>query len=179
MQKWKVLDSEYLYKTAHGNLRKDKCLLENDLVIEQYHVNEFADWVNAVVMTKKQEVILVKQYRHGGNDFFYEVPAGVAEEGESNTQAIKREVLEETGFQSDTEPIWLGEFFVNPATQNNKVISYFIPDAYPASAQNLDATENIEVHKIPIIELEKRINNGEILQMFSNFAFLLAKKHIN
>ncbi len=112
MQKWKVLNSQYLYQTPYGNLRKDKCLAENDFVIDAYHVNEFDNWVNAVVLTEQQEIVLVKQYRHGAGDFFYEIPAGKVEAGETYAEAIEREVLEETGYKSTASPIYLGEFFV-------------------------------------------------------------------
>lgn len=178
MKKWKVLDSNYLYQTPYGNLRRDKCHLENGIVIEEYNVHEYVDWINAVVVTEDQKVILIKQYRHGAKDFFYEIPAGSGEEGETHTEAIEREVLEETGYQSKTPLIYLGEFFVNPALQNNKVISYLMLDAKAVSEQNLDETEQIEVFKYSLNEIKEMIKTKEITQMFSVLAILLAEKYI-
>lgn len=40
----------------------------------------------------------------------------------------------------------LGEFFVNPATQTNKVISYLFTNAELVTKQDLDDTEVIDVH---------------------------------
>ncbi|MDQ0229025.1 hypothetical protein J2S19_000275 [Metabacillus malikii] len=72
MVKWQTLKSEYVYKTPFGNLRSDACKLPNGQIIERYYVNEYPDWVNAIVLTKEMKVVLVKQYRHGGEDFFLE-----------------------------------------------------------------------------------------------------------
>ena len=176
MKKWKTVETSYLYKTPFGNLREDTCQLPNGLVIEGYHVNEFVDWVNAIVMTQNREIILVKQYRYGADDFFLEIPAGAPEEGELPEEAIVREVKEETGYISSKTPICLGSFFVNPATQNNKVTSYLIEDAYQAFEQELDSTEEIEVISIPIEEMDRKIEAGEITQLFSVQAYLLAKR---
>lgn len=76
MDKWTTLKSDYLYKSKFGNVRIDKCLLPNDVIIESYKVNEYIDWVNCVAVTDTNQVILVRQYRHGAGDFFYEIPAG-------------------------------------------------------------------------------------------------------
>lgn len=179
MQKWKVLERSYLYKTPHGNLRKDRCLIEDkNHIIDAYHVNEFENWVNAVVLTDQEEMVLIKQYRHGAEGFFYEIPAGKTEYRESYEQAIQREVLEETGYQTNTSPIYLGEFFVNPATQNNKVISYLMLHAVKVKEQDLDVGEVIDIFKIPFENVEKLVKTGELQQLFSVTAFCLAKNYL-
>jgi ADP-ribose pyrophosphatase len=35
----------------NGNIRRDRSGLPNGLVIDDYVVNEYSDWVNAVVVT--------------------------------------------------------------------------------------------------------------------------------
>lgn len=76
MEQWKTLNSSYLYQTTFGNLRKDTCELPTGQIIQDYYVAEYCDWVNAVVITKNLEIVLVKQYRHGAKSSFLEVPAG-------------------------------------------------------------------------------------------------------
>lgn len=179
MEKWKTISSDYHYKTPFGNLRKDKCEMPNGHVIDGYYVHEYADWVNAVVLTKDGKMVFVEQYRHPANDLFLEIPAGKMEEGETPEEAVIREVSEETGFISTEKPIFLGEFFVNPATQTNKVISFLIKEAEQVTGQQLDETEVIDVHVFPIEEVELLIKRKEITQLFSVFAYCLAKDHLN
>lgn len=88
MKKWEKLHSQYIYQTPFGNLRQDRCKLPNGDIIENYYVNEYAAWVNAIVVTKDNRVVLVEQYRHAANDFFLEVPAGKGEDNESYEAAI-------------------------------------------------------------------------------------------
>ncbi|PEJ57163.1 MULTISPECIES: NUDIX hydrolase [unclassified Bacillus (in: firmicutes)] len=178
MQKWKTLNSEYIFKTPFGNLRKDSCELPNGEIIQDYYVNEYSDWVNAIVVTKENKIVLVNQFRYAGQEFFIEIPAGKAEVNETYTEAILREVREETGYITETEPILLGEFFINPSTQNNKVISYLILDANHAFEQELDSTEFIEIKLADIDEVFAKIKNGEINQLFTVSAFYLALQHL-
>lgn len=179
MKKWEVLDSYYLYQTPYGNLRRDKCLLEDGKIIEDYNVNEFSNWVNGVVLTKDMELILTKQYRHGAEDFFYEIPAGSPEKEESYSDAISREVLEETGYTTATAPIFLGEFYVNPSVQNNKVFSFLLINAEKTSEQLLDENESIEVYKVKFDEAKEMIKNQKINQMFSVLSIYLSFEYLS
>jgi len=176
MKKWKTISSEYFYKTPFGNLRKDKCELPNGMVIDDYYINEYSNWVNAIVVTQENKIVLVEQYRYAGNDIFFEIPAGTIEENESYEEGILREVREETGFTSMTRPIKLGEFMVNPATQNNKVITYLIMDAFKEFEQDLDETENINVHLFDYDNLGDLLRTNQIkTQLFTANAYFMAK----
>lgn len=175
MKKWKTIKSAYLYKTPFGNLRQDTCQLPNGIIIDDYYVQEYADWVNAVIVTKDHQVLFVEQYRHAGQNYFLEIPAGKIEEGESHEEGIIREVREETGYISRMKPIKLGEFMVNPATQTNKVVTFLILDAYKGYEQDLDETEEIDVKLFSFDEIEEMIRNQKINQLFSVSAYYMAK----
>jgi len=180
MKKWAKLESTYLYKTPFGNLRSDKCKLPNGNIIENYYVNDFSNWVNAVVLTDDMKVVLVKQYRHAGDDFFLEIPAGIIEADETFEEGILREVREETGYISNTVPIKLGEFYVNPSTQNNKVITYLIKNAIKVSDQDLDENEEIEIVLMDFIEMGKAIKNNKIkTQLFTASAYYMVKDYLS
>lgn len=179
MDEWKTLRSEYLHKGPFGNIRKDSCELPNGMVIDDYYVNEYSDWVNAVVITKVNQIVLVEQYRHAGKDFFLEVPAGKKEGNETHEEGLIREIKEETGYTSLTEPIFLGEFMVNPATQNNKVKTFLILEAFKAYKQDLDDTEEIKVRLFDFDNFGKQIITNKIkTQLFTANAYFMAKNLI-
>jgi ADP-ribose pyrophosphatase len=179
MKTWKTIDSEYLYKTAFGNLRKDKCQLPNGIIIDEYYVNEYSDWVNAVIITKENKILLVEQYRHAAGDLFIEIPAGKIEAGETYEQGIMREIREETGYISDLEPIKIGEFMVNPATQTNKVITFLVLDAYKGFEPDLDEGEDLRILLAEFDTFCHQILKTDIkTQLFTANAVLLAKNYL-
>src|SRR5512144_2241852 len=95
VQPWKVLESNYLRK----NIRVDRCETSNGKILEPL-VFEYGTWVAVVALTKHEEVLLIKQYRHGLGKILIELPGGGAEEGEEPLAAARRELLEETGYTS-------------------------------------------------------------------------------
>lgn len=176
MQKWKTLRSDYVYETPFGNLRKEAVELPDGYVIEEFYVSEYADWINAVVLTKDGKLVLVEQYRHGGGETYLEVPAGKLEAGESDEEGILREVLEETGYTSQSKPELLGEFMVNPAVQTNKIKTYLLKDAYRADNQTLDATEEIRVVLMDFAPFGAQMRSGAVnSQLFTASAYWMAK----
>lgn len=179
MQKWKTLHSEYLYETPFGNLRKESVELPGGQVINPVYINEFEDWVNAVVLTKDKQLVLVEQYRHGGGEFYFEVPAGKLETGETGEEGVLREVLEETGYTSHASPLLLGEFMVNPAVQTNLIKTYLLVDAFKAQDPSLDATEELETVLFGFDDFGAKLQNGEVkTQLFTAAAYYMAKAHL-
>ena len=82
MNKSKCLQSTYLYQSPHGNVRLDTCRLPSGQTYP-YCVNEFPDWVNALVLTKNHKWVMVRQFRYPANDVFLEAPGGKVEKGEA------------------------------------------------------------------------------------------------
>ncbi|BAC12745.1 hypothetical conserved protein [Oceanobacillus iheyensis HTE831] len=179
MEKWKTLQSEYIHQSDFGNIRLDKCELPNGTVIEAYHVNEHPDWVNAVVITKEKEIVIVEQFRYAGNDIFFEIPAGNLEQYETHEEGIVREVLEETGYISVHQPILLGDCKVNPATQTNNMKTFLILDAVKEKEQNLDKIEDIKVHLFDFDTFGRMLwRNSVNTQLFTAYAYYMAKDYL-
>ncbi|MEK3980459.1 NUDIX hydrolase [Psychrobacillus sp. FSL K6-2836] len=179
MEQWKMLKSEYVHKSPYGNIRKDTCELPNGIVIDDYYVNEYSDWVNAIVLTKEKQMLLVEQYRHAGNDIYLEIPAGKKEKNETDEEGIIREIREETGFVSYKKPILLGEFMINPATQNNKIKTYLIVDAFKQYEQDLDETEEINIRLIDFELFSSLLKRNEIkTQLFTASAYYMARNFL-
>ena len=73
------------------------------------------------------------------------LPAGSAEEGETDyLDVARRELLEETGYAA-TEFEKIGQAYSNWANQNNQVHFFIAFGARKVADQSLDTTEEIEV----------------------------------
>lgn len=152
--KWEKLSSKYLVKEQWATLRVDTCKMPNGTLIDDYYVLEYPGWVNAVALTEENEVILIKQYRHAAEKVILELPGGCIDPGESAEEAIKRELLEETGYQfSSIEQICT--LYANPSTSGNITTSFIAKGGKKIQEQHLDGREEIEVLKVSLDELKK------------------------
>ncbi|MEH1991004.1 hypothetical protein [Nostoc sp.] len=76
---WIVLKSRHLVKDRLISVRSDTCQMPNGTIVDPYYVLEYPTWVNVVALTKNQEVLLVKQYRHALKKTILELPSGAVE----------------------------------------------------------------------------------------------------
>ena len=169
---WRILESKYL----HPRFRLDKCELPNGKLLEAT-IFEFRSWANILAITKNNEAVLIKQYRHGVQDILWEIPGGVVEDGEDPLEGVKRELLEETGYTA-SEFIQVGKMYPNPALQTNTMYCFLALDAEKVTGQSLDDGEDIEVHLVPLDELIVMTKRGEfphalqVAALFHSLAYM-------
>lgn len=171
--KWKVLTSEYLVKEPWAVLRRDKCEMPSGHIVPEYYVLEYPNWVNIVALTKDNQVILVRQYRHGAGIESLEIPGGVIDEGEDAESAARREMLEETGYSFEGMEK-LAELYPNPATSTNITTTFVARGGIKISEQALDDQEEIEVILVSIDEAKKLLKENKIPQALHAAALFYA-----
>jgi ADP-ribose pyrophosphatase len=156
---WKVLDSKYAYRDRWLALRSDTVQLPNGHVLAPYHVVEQPDWVTAIALTHDGNIVLVEEYRHGAQQTVIELPSGIHDQPGEPLAAIKRELLEETGFASDD---WrpLGSFFTNAPRFNNRVHCFLALGARKHAEPKLDASEVLVPHRVPFKEFVADLREG-------------------
>jgi 8-oxo-dGTP pyrophosphatase MutT (NUDIX family) len=161
--KWKVLESEYLFQVPWLTVRKDKCQLPNGKIMPAFYVNEYPDWVSGFALTKENKVVMVKQYRHGIEEVCIETPGGVIDNNEDPVVAMKRELMEETGYQFESVE-FLGKVCANPSTGNNFLNMFLLKGGEKTGEQKLDETEDLEVVLYSIEELKDLLKENKIMQ---------------
>lgn len=119
------------------------------------------DWVNVVAVTAEGLVVLVRQFRHGIDDFSLEIPGGVIERGEDPVAAGVRELREETGY-SGTSARLLASVHPNPAIQDNHTHVVLVEGAAKNAATEWDADEEIEVLTMPFDKVLAEARAGRI-----------------
>ncbi len=162
--KWKIEKSEYLLSDKWIKVRADKCVMPNGKVVEPYYVLEYPNWVNVVGVTEKNEIILVKSYRHGVGKELIELPCGLIDNTDSTPlEAAKRELLEETGYTSN-DFIQTGIVSANPSNHNNLTYCFLARNLQIINSQALDETEEIEIVLTPINKVLEMLQKGQFLQ---------------
>ena len=119
------------------------------------------EWVNVVSTTPANELILVRQYRHGTDSVALEIPGGVVDPGEDPADAAVRELREETGHAGDSV-IHLGTVEPNPAIQSNRCRTYYVSNAVRVGELQMDPGEDIEVVLMPMRDVPAAVARGEI-----------------
>ena len=158
MKKWKTLSSEYLHRRPWLTVRKDVVQLPNGVIHDEYYVLEYPTWVNVIARTRDSKYVMVEQYRHGLQEIFTELVAGIAEPGEQPIEAARRELLEETGYGNGE---WRLNMVIcaNPGSQNNLTYSFIADGVEKISEQHLDTTEDVEV---------KLLDESEVIDLISS-----------
>jgi 8-oxo-dGTP pyrophosphatase MutT (NUDIX family) len=88
------------------------------------------EFVCIVALTPARQLLLVRQYRAAVDAVTLELPAGHVEVGETPEQAARKELLEETGHQSESW-VLLTKLSISPARYTNRVWCFFAADAKP------------------------------------------------
>lgn len=160
---WKTLSSSYIHKGPWATLRTDRCEMPGGHIVEDYYVLEYSNWVNAVAITGDNKILMVHQYRHAAGIVSLEIPGGVIDDGELPEQAIRRELLEETGYQFDNFEL-LCTIYANPSTANNHTYCYLAKGGKKVQSQHLDEQEEIIVETFTIAEIKQLLAENKIAQ---------------
>lgn len=162
--KWKILSSEYLFNDLWFKVRKDKCETPTGKIVNPYYVYEFPTWVTALAFTEDGKVILEKQYRHALGEVCIEIPGGCVDDTDASLEdAIKRELLEETGYAFSSFE-YLGKISANPSTNTNLMHMFLAQGGKKISEQELDHNEEIEINLVSVDELKQLLKEHKIIQ---------------
>ncbi len=142
--------------------------------------------VAVVPVTDNKEVLLTRQFRPPVNGYVIEFPAGLNDRGDTLEEAAKRELLEETGYAA-REMIFLTEGPMSSGA-SGEILTVFLAKGLALNQvqgqeiSERDETEDIEVLKVPINELDYKLS---VLQSEGNLVDLkifglieLAKRYL-
>lgn len=167
---WKLISSNRNESFRIFNLRTDRAVSPRTNKEHEFYILESKDWVNVIPLTRNEEVVLIRQYRHGIQRVTLEIPGGIVEKGDSPEKTAQKELREETGY-SASEMILMGSVHANPAFLNNRCYTYLAKDVYIAGERELDEREDIETVIKPLKEIPGLIMKGEITHSLVLVAF--------
>jgi len=101
-QKPQRLARKTIIKSLWINHYIDKVKFPGGRIVDQPHILEFDNEAVAALITNDQnEILMIQAYRYATNTIEWEIPAGGIDKDESIIEAGKREVFEETGYETE------------------------------------------------------------------------------
>ena len=188
--KWERVKTEHIVKDEWIDFRRVAYKLPDGNVFSPFYNYSRRNYVIVVASDEQGKFLCVKQFRHGIEKVTTEFPAGGIErsgkqeyaDGEEDKTsaedalvAAKRELIEETGYESD-EWQQLITIASNATMADNYAYVYRAKNCRKISGQHLDDTEFLGVEKHSAEEIEEMIRTGNFEQAVHVMAWLLAAR---
>ena len=190
---WQQTKCEHLIKDKWIDLRRSAYRFPDGSEFEPFYSYSRRDYVVIAATDTDGNYICVRQFRQGIGRVTTEFCAGGIERkdgkeyrqtggeafddkkaSEDVLSAAKRELLEETGYESDD---WeqLLSIPSNATIADNYAYIFSTKNCRRVSSQQLDSTEFLKVKLLTKADIEERIKNGDFLQAVHVMAWLLRK----
>ena len=156
---FEILHTKIVYRGPVFDVRQDHLRMPNGR-ISQVDVVDHRDAVTIIPVDQEGMVWFIRQYRHPVSRILLELPAGVAEAGESPEASAQREIREETGMAAGKlEKV--GEFFLAPGYSTEYMHIYLATELHPDPLPG-DENEFISIEKVSTKEALILAQTGEL-----------------
>lgn len=185
---WEEISTEYIVQDEWIEFRKSAYRFPDGSEFAPFYSYSRRDYVVIVASDTEGNYLCVRQFRYGIKKVTIEFPAGGIERkdgkqygtsqdvsAEDALAAAKRELLEETGYESDE---WSHLLTVpsNATIADNYAHLFVAKNCRKVSGQSLDETEFLHVMKLPAQEMEDLIAKGDFPQAIHIMAWLLTMR---
>ena len=168
-----TVSSEIKFQGKILNLRVDTVRMPNGLLATR-EIAEHSESICAVPIDEQGNVLMVNQFRKPAECELLEVVAGGIEAGEDPKEATIRELREEIGYTAANLEL-LSSFWVAPGWCTEFMYAYLATGLSPAKLSG-DDDEHISVVTVPLDRIPGMIQSGEIQDVKSIAALLLAMR---
>lgn len=159
---WRVKSKEVLLENKWLTVKKEAVDLPNGTSIDDFYSVTIPDAAAIVAVTEDMKIVLKREYKHATCETLIEVPAGMFELDETDgLEVAKRELLEETGYESDSW-MYFGDTVESSSKLTNRMHIYLAQNCHKVSDQKLDATEELDVLVIDMKEAIEMVMRNEI-----------------
>jgi len=168
---WKRIEPTIISKVGWRVVVSKTFIQPND-ILHHYQTTGAEGGKNAgcIALTKDKKVIVASQFRPGPEEILEEIPGGGVDKGEAPEVAVKRELLEETGYIPGKLE-YLGKA-CRDAYSNEEFHYFLATDCVPhKDGQQTEETEHINVK---LISIDQLLQNGREGKMSDTEALFLA-----
>lgn len=181
---------EMKYINKVGNLKSWTVASRKSLSkLRDHHFNGENEGLDAVVICavheKEQKLVMIKQFRVPVNDYMYELPAGLIDEGEDLHTALQRELKEETGLSLEKidSSRKITPVYASGGMTDESLAIVFCSCSGKTTTEFLEEDEDLEVVMLSQDEASKLLEEGVkmdakaylALEMFSSIGIKILK----
>ena len=170
---WRRLTTRPIYENRWIRVREDQVALP-DGQTTIYGVVECAGCVGVLPFLDPDTTVLVGQYRYVAGDFYWEMPTGAMQPGESEEAAVQRELAEEAGYEAD-RLVKVCAYHTSKSVVEETANIYLAEGLRPIQHPP-DPTEFIEVRAFPFDEVVRMVERDEIKDSMTIIAVLHAAR---
>ena len=159
---WPIIESKQGPDMGLFSIKIMRCRSPRTGRDHDFYVIDFPNWVQVLPITPEDQVVMVRQYRHGCGQILLELPGGLIDQDDGNPEeSAERELLEETGYVAE-ELILLTETYPQPAVLSNTGSTYLARNVKKVGEPRPDAAEDIEICLVNLAKIPEMIRKGEI-----------------
>ncbi len=167
---WKTRHSQVVYENPWISVSHNEVITPKgtDGIYGVVHFKNTA--IGVVPIDSDGNTWLVKQSRYSLNQYTWEIPEGGCPQGESPLEAAQRELEEEVGVKArDWQELMI--MHLSNSVSDEFCVVFVARDLF-AGQQQLEATEDIECKKVPLLDAIEMVKRGEITDAISVAALL-------
>ena len=137
---------------------------------KDYVVCDSEDWVFVIPITPDNEVVFIRQFRHGRGEVILEIPGGVMDPGETPEETGTRELREETGYVPESIEMF-GPLLPNPGLNTAKYHVAVARGCLPKFDPSPEPFEEIAIELRAFDSVHRMIATGELQHALCIAAF--------
>lgn len=164
MKPWKKV-SETPLNVGHRTILKSVFEMP-DGRIKEFELAKGGRVVCVLALTAEKSVVLVRQFRPGPEKVILDMPGGGVGMMEKPEDAIKRELLEETGYAGNFQFVGTS---LHDAYSTRTNYNFVATDCVKVQEPAPDESEFIEVVEMPLEQFRQHLRSGELSDVATGF----------
>lgn len=172
IQPWQHIDTRVLFKHPRFTILEEDVILPSGQATKWWGFADSLDTVCAICIDDKQRVLVSYQYNPVPRRTVSEFPGGTIHPNESRIDALRRELVEETGLYAH-KAIEIGSFLVNNRRSSAQCYVYYVSETESESPdwddEEIIQTEWVDSSVFEQAIVDGRFDNGTMLAAWSIF----------
>ena len=143
------------------DVRRQRVRTTSGRVVDDYYQVTFPDFAICCAVTTDQRIVTLWQYKHGARASGLTFPAGIIEPGEPAEDAMRRELLEETGYAAGAAH-FLGRYVCNSNQGAGWAHLFVLEDCSPVAEAASGDLETMALRLMDPRDVDAAVQAGEV-----------------